>query len=1163
MSDKFVHLHVHTEYSLLDGLSRIKDLLNFTKDNGMDSIAVTDHGVMYGVIEFFKKAKEMNIKPIIGMEGYISNDLKSRDRSSNRNYHLLLLAKNEDGYKNLMKLTSIAHLEGYYYRPRMDFELLKKYSKNLICTSACGMGEIPASLFEESYEKAKIITQKYLDLFGEDFYIELQLRDYAEVIKKTKDEQIRAELIKMNDFKEKVNPLLIKLSRDLGIPLVATNDSHYTKKSDATAQDAAVCISTGKTVNDIKRLRFIDFPDYYVKTPDEMADAYREFPDAIQNTIKISEKCNLNITTLGKWFFPKISLPKNKDANQHLRDLVEKNAKAKLGNISKVVKDRIEHELEIIANKGYSEYFVIVMDMVQWCDSKGIITNTRGSAAGSIISFILGITTVNPLKYYLPFERFLNPYRPSPPDIDLDIADDRREELLNYISEKYGHDKVAQICTFGRMLSRQSVRDVARVLGYPYETGDRISKLIPPPKQGFPITIPRALATVDELKNVYDTDADAKKILDLAIQIEGNARHISVHAAGVVISPTEITNFTPVQKEPSGEKIITQYEMHAAEDVGLIKFDVLGIRNLSILGAAVMIVKENRGIDINLKSIPLDDEKTFIMLGNGSTMGVFQLSSSGMTKYLIDLKPERVEDLMAMVALYRPGPIAVIPEYIRRKKDPSLVTYLDKRMEKFLGASYGLIVYQDDLLFCALDLAGYSWEEADKFRKAVGKKIPEEMAAQKQKFIEGVVANGQTKNFAENLWKLFEPFQSYGFNKAHAASYGMVAYQTAYMKANFPVEYMCALLTAESKDTEKVSMAVGEAKKMGIKVFPPDINKSGIGFTIEKDSKSLDGSAIRFGLDAIKNVGAAAIEAILLARNEKKFDNFSDLLIRVDGRKVNKKVLESLIKVGAMQLFGNRATLLASMEELRAKLTRKEGNKNQQGLFSQDQEDSMSSSQNSKQILDSSEEFSEEEIQSIERQLLGFSLSAKPLQEIIASISTFATHKVEELTEMPDLVSDIKIAGVLSEIRIIITKKSGKEMAFAKAIDETGDIGLVIFPNVYESFKDVLAENKPFVITGKLDSRDDEYSIIVDKMETEEIANGNPGDRLYIRIPKSCSRDTLNKLNKFLHSIKGNQNVSLLFEGNSKRYDLPVKIKWNNQIAGLINDVLGSDERIS
>ena len=1151
---KFVHLHVHTEYSLLDGLSNIKRLLNHVKENGMDSIAVTDHGVMYGEIEFYKEAKKQEVKPILGMEGYITQG-KLTDKPARgelRNYHLILLAKNNEGYQNLMKLSSIAHLQGYYYRPRFDRETLEKYSKGLICTSACPMGEVGQAIINDEPANAKKTIEWYLDLFGKDYYLEIQRHEFGNWIEKAEDPGIKTSLKEMDDQEKKWNQGIIKLSRGMGVPLVATNDAHYIKPADALAQDVLVCVATGKVITDTKRMRYIDAQTFYVRSPEEMSGLFSDVPDALENTVKIADKCDFEIT-LGKWFFPKFPIPGGVTPNEQLNALARESLIKKIPKPDKETKDRLEYELDIICTKGYAPYFLIIRDLANWTNSRGIITNTRGSAAGSLVSYVLGITTVNPLKYYLPFERFLNPFRPSPPDIDFDVADDRREEIISYITEKYGKDKVAQVCTFGRMLSRAAVRDVARVLGFPYSVGDRIAKMIPPPKQGFPITIPAALDEVLDLRTLYDTDADTKKVLDLAIQIEGNARHISVHAAGVVVAPSAITDFTPVQKEPSGEKIITQYEMHACEDVGLIKFDILGIRNLSILGAAVDIVKKRLGITVDLHTIPLDDKKTFEMLAKGETMGVFQLASGGMTKYLTELKPTQIEDLMVMVALYRPGPISQIPEYIRRKHNPKLIKYLDPRMEKFLGKSYGLIVYQDDLLFCALDLAGYTWEEADKFRKAVGKKIPEEMAAQMEKFKKGIVANGQTEEFAEQLWKLFEPFQSYGFNKAHAASYGMVAYQTAYMKANYSVEYMTALLTAESDDKEKVTAAINECVRMKIKVLPPDINESEVGFTIVPEKNSLNGKGIRFGLSAVKNVGEAAIGAILSVRGSKKFLSFADFLSRVDARKVNKKVLESLIKVGAMSAFGSRAALLASMESIREKVVKPKGDDSQQGLFATG--DLKKTEAASVITLTNIQEFSDDYLESLERQLLGFSLSAKPIAEIIGPLQFQSTHKIFEITSSELYSEMVRVAGVITEVKVIITRKTGAEMAFAKFDDGTGTLELVIFPKVFKASRDFWVEGQPLLVIGKVDSRDETPAVLVESIETISSLSHAKKKEVFIKIPKSSDTNALKRLKTLLTQNLGDQTAFLVFEGG-RRVKIPFTIVWNETLAKQISEIV-------
>ena len=1157
---KFVHLHVHTEYSLLDGLSNIKKLFSHVKENGMDAVAITDHGVMYGAIDFYKEALKREIKPLIGMEGYITSlDMTVRpEKGISKNYHLLLLAKNYEGYKNLMKLSSVAHLKGFYKRPRFDRETLKKYSKGLIVTSACPLGELGQAIIEEDSKKTKEVVSWYQDVFKDDYYLELQRHNFDYHATKATDPQIKNDLLTLNKNSQLIEKEILKLSRELGIPLVATNDAHYLKKEDASAQDALVCIATGKNVADIKRMRYIDTPSFYLAPPAEMTELFADLPDAISNTVKVTAKCNLEIETLGKWFFPEYPLPKGVTADDKLRKLTFEKLTQKVEK-NEVSVSRLEKELEIIKNKGYSAYFLIMMEMVNWAKENGIVTNTRGSAAGSLVSYVLGITTVDPLKHYLPFERFLNPFRPSPPDIDLDIADDKREQMIAYITDKYGKEKVAQICTFGRMLSRAAVRDVARVLGYPYAVGDRIAKLIPPPKQGFPITIPKALEEVPELHSLSISDKDVKTVLEMAIQLEGSARHMSVHAAGVVVSQTDLTDFTPIQKEPSGEKIITQYEMHACEDVGLIKFDILGIRNLSILNAAVDIVEIETGDRIDLHNIPIDDRKTFEMLARGETMGVFQMGSSGMTKWLMELQPTRVEDLMAMVALYRPGPMATIPEYIERKRNPRLVKYLDPRMEKFLGASYGLLVYQDDLLFCALELAGYNWEEVDKFRKAVGKKIPEEMAAQKDKFTKGVVANGQTEEFAEKLWKLFEPFQSYGFNKAHAASYGMVSYQTAYMKANFPVEYMAALLTAESKDAEKISQAINECRRMKINVLPPDINESNVGFKIVEEKQSLAGKAIRFGLDAIKNVGKAALEAIFEERDKSKFVSFADFLARVDGRRVNKRVVESLIKVGAMEKFGNRAALLGSIDELRNKVSRPKAKVvGQQDLFGEEETKKAATAPIA--IISDTPEFEDQKLQSLERELLGFSLTAPPVIDLIAPYENRATHKIYELlglnSEHIQQGLLVKVAVIVSEVRVVITRKTSSEMAFIKVTDDTGSIDLVIFPKLYEKTRDVWVENTPLLVSGKLDHRDDSTSILVDSIEAKDSIASKNQDVLYIKVPKTAQTSDLTNLKDLLLANPGEQNVKLVFEANGREMDLPFRISWSERLARMIAETL-------
>ena len=1160
MTNKFVHLHVHTEYSLLDGLSKIENMLEHIKKKGMDSIAITDHGVMYGVVEFYKQCHKLEVKPVIGIEAYISNvnHKEKPERGKIKNHHLILLAKNNKGYENLMKITSIAHLEGYYYRPRIDKKTLKLLSEGLICLSGCPKGELGSLLIDGQIDKAKETAGWFADVFNENYYLEIQRHEYSKHALTAENDSIKSELLIQSENQEIITKGVMEISRSLGIPVVATNDAHYIKKQDAIAQDALVCIATGKVVSDTKRLRFIDSPSFYLKSPKEMYELFSDIPEALENTTKISNKCNVTLD-LDKWFFPEYELKKGKTSDEQLKDAVYDGISKKISKITKEIKKRIEYELQIIKEKKYSTYFLIVADMAKFCEKESIITNTRGSTAGSLVAYALDIISINPLKYDLPFERFLTPWRPSPPDIDFDIADNRREEIINYITKKYKKERVAQICTFGRMLARGSVRDIARVLGYPYATGDRISKSIPLGSQGFPMSIRKALKISDDLKILYKNDQDSKKILDLAQQVEGNARHISVHAAGIVIAPDEITKYTPVQLDPEGRKVITQYDMEALdpnvspkEAIGLLKFDLLGLRNLSILGSAVEIVKAIKGIDIILKTIPLNDKNTYDMLTRGDTMGVFQLSGSGMTRYLKELKPNSIEDLMAMVALYRPGPMAKLPEYIDRKNNPSKVEFTDPRMKEYLGKSYGLIIYQDDVFATAIKLAGYSWEEADKFRKAVGKKIPKEMEKQKNKFIDGAVKNGMERKKAEELFQLIEPFSGYGFNKAHAASYGMVAYQTAYMKANYPVEFMCAFLTAESNDKDKISAAVHECKRMGIEILPPDINESRIGFTVVNYKSSLEGKGIRFGLSAIKNVGKAAIEAILIERKKGNFKSFPDFLTRVDNRKVNKKVLESLIKVGALSKYGKRALLISIMDDVRSKLVKSRSDKNQQGLFSDDEiETGVKHDLIENEHLD---EFDDEELQLFERQLLGFSLSAKPISDILEPFYNKVSHKIYEISANEDLDRRVAIAGVVSDIKIVITKRSGQEMAFVRVEDGTGTIDLVVFPKIFQKTKDNLIDSNPILILGRVDNKDEQPAIIVEDILNKEKVGSD--DMFYIKIPPGTDAEKLRILKNILFEYPGDQSVCLVFESlENRQVVLSIRVNWSKQLSRQISNL--------
>lgn len=1061
---KFTHLHVHSHYSLLDGLAKIDGLLDRAKELGMDSLALTDHGVLYGAIEFYREAKKRGIKPIIGVETYLAPNgrLNKRPKIDDKRYHLILLAKNRTGYQNLLKLVTAAHLDGFYYKPRIDKEILRVHSEGLIGLSACLGGELPRMILSKKpIQEIEAAIREYQEIFGpENFYLELGAHPNIPELKI-------------------VNQTLIDLGRRLKIPYVATYDVHYLKPEDAEAHDVLTAIQTNALLEDSDRLT-LKIDDFSLAAPEKIIEFFKDTPEAIENTQKIADACDLELE-LDRWVFPNYQVPENKTPEEYLAELTWSGLNQKLPGFDRAergfdetVRKRAEYELEVINKKGFAPYFLIVADIINWANSQGIITTTRGSAAGCLVSYALGITQINPLEYNLPFERFLNPFRPSPPDIDMDFADNRRDEVIEYAVQKYGSDKVAQISTFGTMMARAAARDVTRVLGYPYGFGDKIAKAIPFGSQGFPMTIENAKKISSELAALYDSDPKVKKVLDLAEKLEGCARHASVHAAGVVISPTPLTDYTPLQYDPKGGKIITQYDMYSIEPAGLLKMDFLGIRNLSILGIAVELIKQRRGVIVDINNLPLDDKKTFRLLAKGETMGLFQLGGEGMTHYLKELKPTVITDIMAMIALFRPGPMAVIPEYIARKNNPSLVKYLDPRMKKYLDKSYGLIVYQDDLLFTAIELAGYTWEEADKFRKAVGKKIPEEMAKQKDKFIEGVVKHGQTMQFAEKLWQLFEPFQGYGFNKSHAASYGIVAYQTAYLKANFPVEYVTAILMAEAGDNEKIAQIIAECKRMEITVLAPDINESFENFAV------IDDKTIRFGLLAIKNVGENAIKALIEERkNNGSFKSIGDFAERVHHKDMNKKTLESLIKCGAMDELGERNRLLAGAETILEYLreTKRMKEQGQQNIF----ELNPSVGAVSYLKLPSVEPAPDYDKLVWEKELLGLFISSHPLERFRDALAKYTP--IKELSAARNGYK-IKTAGIISSMKKIITKNK-KLMAFVNLEDFDGKMEIIVFPDAFEKNAALWQENKILAVAGKIDNRNGSVKIICE--EAKEI----------------------------------------------------------------------------
>lgn len=1073
----FVHLHTHTEYSLLDGMARIKDILAKAKEYNMPAVAITDHGALFGAFKFFIKAKEAGIKPIIGCEVYKAkgsrldkNGPEDRDR-----FHLLLLAKNNTGYQNLLKLVSLANTEGFYYKPRVDFELLQEYHEGLIATSGCMNGEIPSLLLQNQHKEAEKMLQKYLDIFKEDFYIEIQRHPGLEQL-------------------DELNKDLVALSRKFGVPLVATNDVHYLNKDDAYAQEVLLCIQTARVVFEKNRpLSMYDVPDFYFKTPEEMKAEFADLPEAIENSVKIAEMCNVEIP-YGNLILPKYPIPDGKTPAQYLRELVISHVDKVKEYPQDVVQKRIDYELGIIDQKGYTAYFLIVQDFVNWAKSHGIAVGPgRGSAAGSIVSYLLNITGLNPLEYNIPFERFLNPERPSPPDIDLDFADVRREEVIEYMRHKFGEDRVAQIITFGTMESRMAVRDVARALGLSYSQGDRIAKMIPPPKQGFHVNLEKAIEENPPLKLAYNSEEETKKVLDIAIKLEGLPRHSSLHAAGVIIADRPLTDIVPVLKEAKEGRIATQYDMYSLDlnvdpkAVGLMKMDILGLRNLTILEETIKFVKETTGNIVNLESLKPTDKKTYELISRGETIGVFQLESAGMRRLAKDLQPTKISDIIAMVALYRPGPMDLIPTFIESKKNPRKIKYLHKDLASVLAETYGVLVYQEQVMEIAHTMAGYSLGEADNLRRAMGKKKKELMKKEQLKFIEGCLKKGYTKTVAENIFSFMEKFAAYGFNKPHSACYGLIAYWTAYMKANYPVQFMTALLSAELQGVAgpmrelKMAQAIEECKRMEINVLQPDINKSKFSFSIEENQ-------IRFGLCAIKNVGGAAIDSILAACEAGSFTSFTDFLNRVELRKVNKKTIESLIKAGAFTEFGNRATLLKNypivVKDVSDKKTEVE--KGQFGLFSSD-DTHKHKTDNFMEI----DEFSEDELFQMEKEVIGFLISRNPLSKYQSLLEKKVTKKIGEITTEDNGKVHI-IAGVVSGKKIIKTKKDNHEMAFLNFFDESGTVEVVVFPKTYATYKNMIAMNKILLMKGKISDRDGTMSIMMEKaVDLEKVVMNN------------------------------------------------------------------------
>ena len=1064
MASKFVHLHTHSHYSLLNALPKIPELVKEAKKNGMTAIALTDNANMYGAIEFYKACKKEGIKPILGVDFYVATRTRFDKQAGvdNRRSRLILLAQDLDGYHNLIKLVTAANLEGFYYKPRIDKELIEKYKFGLVCISPSFSGAVTQALKNGNKDEAKKLITWYKEVYGTKYFF-LEITHHPEI-----------------EGHEELMQKIIALGKETDTPLVAAHDVYYINQDDKKARDTLMLVNTNTDFSD--KNSDSDEENFSFISGEKAEELFTDTPEAVENTAKIADLCDLQLT-LGTWVFPDFKVESGLSADEELKKLAYAGFPVRNLEKTKEYTDRLEYELKVIKDKGYAPYFLVVADLLRFAHQNNILTNIRGSVAGSLTTYLTKITNVNPIEFKLPFERFLNPERPSAPDIDMDFADNRRDEVIAYAKQKYGADKVAQIGTFGTMMARGSVKDVARAMGYPYTLGDRISKLIPMGAQGFPMTIDRAIKETAELKEMYEKEADVKIIIDMAKKVEGCARHISVHAAGVVMAPKPLTDFTPLQFDTKGEeKIITQYDMHAVEDAGLLKFDFLGIKNLAILSNAVALAKKIDGVTVDIENIPMDDPKTFELLAKGETTGLFQLNGSGMTKYLKELKPTTIHDINAMVALYRPGPLESIPEYIKRKHNARTIRFLDPRMKEILSQSYGVITYQDDVMLIAIKLGGYSWLEADKLRKAMGKKIPAEMEAQKEKLKQGLLKNGMTQEKADELWALIEPFAAYGFNKAHAASYGRVAYQTAYMKANFPAIYMACVLTADAGDVEKIAEFIGDCKRMGIPVLPPNVNESFQDFTVVKIAGQPD--TIRFGLTTIKNFGEGIANTIIEERKKPgasggKYKSLANFLDRIKDKNLNKKSLEALIKAGAMDEFGERGIMFGNIENM---LTYSK----EAGKMSADQDSLFGTyvagmeNVNNFKLQDAPAATPIEKL-AWERELLGLYLSGHPLDKFKKIIDE-KNYKIANVKENPKEGKEVTVAGIIEDIRAIVTKK-GDNMAFVKLSDYADTLETVVFPRTMAENKNLLVKDKCVAIKGKISLRNGETTLIVDKMK--------------------------------------------------------------------------------
>ncbi len=1124
---KFVHLHVHSEYSLLDGLGRINDLLARAVELDMDALALTDHGVMFGAMEFYQKARKQNVRPIIGCEIYVA-PRRMRDRDSQKDkssYHLVLLAKNNAGYRNLLRIATAGQLEGFYYKPRVDKEYLAAHAEGLIALSACGSGEIPRLIQRGQMDQARRAAARYREIFGpESFYLELQRHESIPELKN-------------------VNRELIAIGRELDIPLVATNDVHYVRAEDYKAQDILLCIQTNAVLHDSKRMT-MGGQTFYLRSAQEMADLFADVPQALENTLRIAQCCQVDLDA-HEYRLPPFEVPAGYTPQSYLRHLCGEGLARRYPAITPQLEERLEHELKVIHDLGFDTYFLIVWDLVRFAKSRDILVGPgRGSAAGSLVSYCLGITELDPLAHGLIFERFLNVGRVTMPDIDMDFPDDRRDELIQYTIEKYGHDRVAQIITFGTMGARAAIRDVGRALDLPLGEVDHVAKLIPFGAKN----IAEALEQVPELKEMYEGEEYLQTLIDTAQSLEGVARHASTHAAGVVVADQPLVSYTPLHRPTKGEGgAVTQYPMEILESIGLLKIDFLGLSTLTIIRRALDLVKETQGINLEPGEIPLDDAAIYKLLSSGEVMGVFQVEGSGMRRVLTELRPTHFEDVVAVLALYRPGPMQFIDNYVARKHGREEVTYIHPRLEPILEETYGIIVYQEQIIRILTDLAGYTSAEADLVRRAVGKKKKEALLKHRETFIEGAIEHsGIEQKEAEEIFSAIEYFARYGFNKAHAASYAVLTCQTAHLKARYPVEYMAALLSVERHNTDKIGPLITECHRLDIDVLPIDVNHSGLDFTIE-------GGKIRFGLGAVKNVGEGPVEAILAARQEQEgqlFAHIDDFCRRVDLRQVNKRALECLIKVGALDVFGERAQLLEIIDRMmglsaQAHQAQEVG---QLSMFDAGSPFALAAADSVLHPLPDVEAASPKEKLSWEKELVGLYLSEHPLQRFMAGLENTITAMCGQIDE--SLANQkVTVAGMVTWVRPHITK-NGKPMAFVQLEDLQGRVEVVVFPKVYEQTKELWQEDRILIVKGKVDAKRGEPKIICDSARNqnefarpaEESRPANGPHHLHIAISRSGDQERdierIGAVYNLLQGYQGQDRFSLYVTGEQGRVQL-------------------------